>query len=204
MIPPGSLVLVVDDDRAFRDSMQRFLRSVGLAVEAFSSPREVLARAPVPPPACALVDLRMPEMTGLELQKELARLHPGLAVVFVTGRGDVSASVQAMRAGAVDFVEKPFDESRLLEAIERALGHAAARAASRTEVDDARGRLARLTPRERQVCDLVAQGLLNKQTAAELGMSENTVKVHRSRLMVKLDVASVADLVRLVDLARRG
>jgi FixJ family two-component response regulator len=170
-------------------------------VEAFASAPEFLARGPHDGPGCLVVDLRMPAMTGLELQEALERAGHAIPIVFISGHANVPASVTAMKAGAIDFLTKPVDDRRLLEAVEQALVRDAAARADRAAVDAARARMARLTPRERQVCALVATGLLNKQIAAELGASEKTIKVHRGRVMEKLGVGSVAELVRLVDRA---
>jgi FixJ family two-component response regulator len=202
VIPEGAKVFLVDDDPVFSTSLIRLLRAAGISAEAFASAREFLAGAVAEGPACALVDLRMPEVDGLELQDALDRTARKLPVVFISGAGEVSDSVKAMRAGAIDFLTKPVDERQLLDAIERALTEDVKQREQRRLRADARQRLNRLTPRETQVCHLVAQGLLNKQVAAELGLSEPTVKAHRQQVMSKLKVDSVAALVRLVDLVR--
>jgi FixJ family two-component response regulator len=207
MITPNAKVLVVDDDTGFRNSTERFLRSVGYAVETFDSPAKLLDRADGAPddaPTCVLLDLRMPGMSGLEAQNELMRRRDGPPIVFVTAHGDVPASVQAMKRGAVDFLEKPFDEQRVLEAIERALGKNCQDRSVRLASQQARARLDRLTARERQVCDYLMAGLINKQIAAELGIAESTVKVHRSRMMEKLGIDSVVALMRLRDQASQA
>jgi FixJ family two-component response regulator len=196
------LIFLVDDDPSVRKALQRLLRAAGHGVEAFASAREFLARPPHDGPSCLVVDLRMPEMSGLELQEELKRAGHQFPLVFISGHANVPASVTAMRAGAVDFLTKPVEDSRLLEAVGQALARDAAARVHRAEWDAARARLALLTPRERQVCALVATGRLNKQIAAELGASEKTIKAHRARVMQKLAVGSVAELVRLVDRAR--
>jgi len=199
-------VFVVDDDPAVLRSLARLLSAAGYRVEAQASPRAFLEAAPKDRPGCVIVDLRMPEIGGLELQDELSRRDFPLPLIFLTGHGDVSNSVRAMKSGAVDFLSKPCEDTALLEAVDRALARdAAARAqeaearAQREAREEARARFESLTPREREVCRLVARGLLNKQIAAELGTVEKTVKVHRGRVMKKLGVGSVADLVRLVD-----
>lgn len=202
MIPEGAKVFLVDDDPVFSTSLVRLLRAAGVSAEAFTSAREFLAGAVAEGSACVLVDLRMPEVDGLELQDALDRTARKLPVVFISGAGEVSDSVRAMRAGAIDFLTKPVDERQLLDAIERALSEDGRQREERRVRADARQRLNRLTPRETQVCHLVAQGLLNKQVAAELGLSEPTVKAHRQQVMSKLKVDSVAALVRLVDLVR--
>jgi len=207
MITPNAKVLVVDDDAGFRTSIDRFLRSVGYAVETFDSPAKLLDRADRKPddiPTCVLLDLRMPGMSGLEAQNELMRRRDAPPIVFVTAHGDVPASVQAMKKGAVDFLEKPFDEQRVLEAIERAVGKNVQDRSARVAAQQARARLDRLTARERQVCDYLMAGLINKQIAAELGIAESTVKVHRSRMMEKLGIGSVVALMRLRDQAAQA
>jgi len=195
-------VYVVDDDRGFLRSMDRLLRAAGCAVRTFTSAREFLAAAREAAPACVLVDLRMPGVSGLQLQDQMVAGGDPLPVVFLSGHAEFQAGVRAMKAGAIDFLTKPVTEGDLLQAIARALERDGRDRGHRVARDDARERLARLTPRERQVCDLVATGLLNKQIAAELGAAEKTIKCHRGRVMEKLAVGSVAELVRLVDLAR--
>jgi len=193
------LVFLVDDDPAVCKALMRLIGVAGYAVEAFDAPGAFLARAPHPGPTCLVLDLRMPGMTGLQLQEALERAGRTLPIVFISGRADVPASVKAMKAGAVDFLSKPIDEGELLAAIEGALERDRSRrtARARREVLDAR--FGRLTRREQEVCALVASGLLNKQIASELGTTEKTVKVHRGRVMAKLEVNSVAELVRLFD-----
>lgn len=198
MTETGPTVFVVDDDTSVLRALARLLRAAGYAVEAHASPRAFLERAPSQP-GCVVVDLRMPEVGGLELQEELERRGCALPLVFLTGHGDVSSSVRAMKAGAIDFLTKPCDDTDLLAAVERALLRDANARAARREQRALKARFEALTPREREVCLRVAQGLLNKQIAAELGAAEKTVKVHRGRVMEKLGVESVAELVRLVD-----
>ena len=204
MITPNAKVLVVDDDEGFRTSIERFLRSVGYAVEVFDSPAKLLERAPDDVPTCVLLDLRMPGMSGLEAQNELMRRGDAPPIVFVTAHGDVPASVQAMKKGAIDFLEKPFDEQRVLEAIERSVSKDVQDRSARIASQQARARLDRLTARERQVCDYLMAGLINKQIAAELGIAESTVKVHRSRMMEKLGIDSVVALMRLREQATQA
>src|SRR5262244_3678729 len=202
MIPPDAKVLIVDDDAGFRDSLGRFFNSMGIDVRTFRSGREFLAHVPEDGPSCVLLDLQMPKMTGLQVQEELARLGREIPIIFLTGHGAISASVQAMKRGAVDFLEKPFDERRLCEAVESALNQSIqSRRQSAAQLEAGR-RLDRLTPREHQVCGYVMAGLLNKQSADRIGIAESTVKVHRSRMMKKLGVTSVVELIRLVDTAR--
>jgi FixJ family two-component response regulator len=197
-------VLVVDDDAGFRASTERFLRAVGYSVETFDSPQTLLDRPHDDAPTCVLLDVRMPGMSGLEAQDELLRRGDAPPIVFVTGHGEVPASVQAMKKGAVDFLEKPFDEQRVLEAIERSLSKDVHDRSTRIAAQQARARLDRLTARERQVCDYLMAGLINKQIAAELGIAESTVKVHRSRMMEKLGIDSVVALMRLRDQAMQA
>ena len=199
--PPGARVLLVDDDAALRASLERFLRSAGYLVETFASGAAFLGAVPVAGPACALVDLCMPEMGGLELQETLRRQGQRIPLIFMTAFGQVSSGVQAMKNGAVDYVEKPCDEQRLLDTIDRALAMATQIDDESETVQQARERLARLTARERQVCTHLMAGLLNKQIAAQIGIAESTVKVHRARMMKKLGVDSVVELVHLVDQA---
>ena len=184
------VVFVVDDDHSFRRALERMLRVEGYAVEVFASARAYLERAPYDGPGCLLLDLAMPGIGGLELQARIARDEQALPIVFVSGHPDVKSGVHAMKMGAVDFLTKPVDSEVLLGAIRTALSRQAARL-------HARARLALLSRREHQVLGLVVQGLLNKQIAAQLGIAEKTVKVHRARVMEKTSSASLADLVRL-------
>ncbi|MCY1064367.1 response regulator [Nannocystis sp. RBIL2] len=199
MVQPERTVFVVDDDPSVLRSLERLLRAAEYAVEAYASPRAFLEGARMERPGCGVVDLRMPELGGLDLQEELSRRGLSIPLIFLTGHGDVPSSVRAMKAGAVDFLSKPCDDTDLLAAVERALSRDAEARAVRAETAAIQARFASLTPRERQVGSLVAQGLLNKQIAAQLGTAEKTIKIHRGRLMEKLGVESVAALVRLVD-----
>jgi FixJ family two-component response regulator len=191
-------VYVVDDDLIVLRAIDRLLRSSGFTVQTFDSPRAFLGRLPYDGPACLVLDLRMPELNGLEVQDRLALQATVMPIVFFSGASDVSATAQAMRRGAFDFLVKPVDDRTLVDTVARALSVAVERWRRRREEGELRARLARLTKRERQVCDLVAQGLLNKQIAHALGTSEATVKVHRGRVMSKLEVDSLAALVRLL------
>lgn len=195
-------VFVVDDDASMRRSVERLLRSFGYTVETFATAQAFLAREPVEETACLVLDLRMPGIDGLDLQARLAARGDDLPLIFVSGHGDVPSSVRAMKAGALDFLTKPFDESLLRAAVERALDVHAEQRASKASLDALRARFVTLTPREREVCDQVADGWLNKQVADRLGTSEKTIKVHRARVMEKLGVRSVAELVRIVDRLR--
>ena len=191
-------IFVVDDEPAVLAALERMLRASGYGVETFASPREFLDAAPQEGVGCLLLDLSMPEMTGLDVQDEMLRKGISLPVIFLSAYGDVPTTAHAMREGAIDFLVKPVREAQLLDAIERALSASSAREQRRVTQSDVKHRLARLTARERQVCDLVSRGLLNKQIAAELGTTEKTIKVHRGRVMRKLEVHSVAALVRLL------
>ncbi|WP_437760082.1 response regulator transcription factor [Sorangium sp. So ce1389] len=199
MAETAPTVFVVDDDPSVLRALERLLRAAGHAVEAYASPGAFLERAPSERPGCAVVDLRMPGLDGIELQEELSRRGCPLPIVFLTGHGDVPSSVRAMKAGAIDFLTKPCDDTDLLAAVARAIERDARARATLGEQQALRTRFEALTPREREVCVRVAQGLLNKQIADELGAAEKTIKVHRGRVMEKLGVESVAELVRLVD-----
>ena len=191
-------IFVVDDEPAVLTALERMLRASGYEVSTFNSPSAFLAAAPHEGVGCVLMDLSMPEMNGLEVQDNMHRKGITMPVIFLSAYGDVPSTARAMREGALDFLEKPVQEGQLLIAIERALDRASADEQRRISQSDVDERLSRLTPRERQVCDLVVRGLLNKQIGVELGMSEKTVKVHRGRVMHKLEVHSVAALVRLL------
>jgi FixJ family two-component response regulator len=191
-------VFAVDDDPIVLRAIERMLRSHSIAVEGFTSPAAFLARPSHDGVACLLLDLKMPGMSGLDVQAAMIAKGISMPIIFLSAQSDVPSTVRAMRGGAIDFLEKPVDEDQLLAALERArLQSMAMRRQQQLQRDTAQ-RLARLTKREREVCDLVAAGLLNKQIAVELGMSEKTVKVHRGRVTRKLDVDSVAALVRLL------
>jgi RNA polymerase sigma factor (sigma-70 family) len=196
---PAATVYVVDDDASVRKSLSRLISEAGYRVQAYTSPREFLARAPEAGPSCLVLDVRMPGATGLELQQTLASAAHEIPIIFITGHGDISMSVKAMKAGAVDFLTKPFAAKELLDAIERAVAKDTRDLGSEARDDEIRARLKRLTPRESQVFALVVTGMLNKQIAAELGVGEKTVKVHRARVMEKMQADSVATLVRLAD-----
>jgi RNA polymerase sigma factor (sigma-70 family) len=198
---PGARVFVLDDDLISLRAIDRVLRSNGFIVQTFTSPRLFLAQPPYDGPACLVLDLRMPGLSGLEVQEALARRAVLMPIVFFSGASDVPVAALAMRRGALDFLVKPVNDIELLDAVSRALSAASEHARQRREKDEIQTRFATLTRRERQVCELVAQGLPNKQIGFELGTSENTVKVHRGRVMSKLRVDSVAALVWL--LARR-
>ena len=193
------VVFVVDDDPSVRKGLTRLIAAAGYAVEAFASAPDFLAREPYAGPCCLLLDVRMPGLTGLDLQEALARTGRRMSIVFVSGHGDIAMSVRAMKRGAVDFLTKPLDERDLLTAIERAVVRDVHDASHDARVADVQKRAKTLTPREAEVFALVVTGMLNKQIASVLGIAEKTVKVHRARVMEKMRAGSVADLVRLAD-----
>jgi len=201
MIPPGSLIFLIDDDPSVRKGVSRLLRSAGYKSEVFASASDFLARKQHPGPTCVIVDVRMPGLNGMDLQETLIRFERQEQLVFITGHGDISMCAQAMKAGAVDFLPKPFRDVELLECVERALIRSAEQRRCKAEKNEAQRVLDLLTPRELEVMKLVVTGMLNKQIAGELGTAEKTVKVHRGRMMRKLNVTSVAELVRLTEKA---
>jgi FixJ family two-component response regulator len=192
-------VAIIDDDESARKSLARLMKSAGISAVTFSSAGEFLKAANDSQVDCAVTDLRMPDVDGIKLQQALAQIVPHLAIVFVTGHGDVPAGIKAMKGGAVDFLEKPVDDDALLDAVRRAAERSREARASRAEFDDLQRRYERLTPRERQVFQLITSGLLNKQAGAELGTGEKTIKVQRARVMDKMEAASLAELVRMAD-----
>jgi len=197
--PIPAAVYVVDDDAAVRKGLARLLRSAGHAVEIFASADEFLQRRAPGAPGCLVLDVNMPGLNGLQLQETIAGNGGELPIIFLTGRGDIPMSVQAMKRGAVDFLTKPVNADTLLSAVDLALERDRLQRRIRAEVDGIRQRLATLTPREREVFHHVVAGHLNKQTAAELGTVEKTIKVHRARMMEKMQVQSVAELVQLAE-----
>jgi len=197
-------VFVVDDDESFIVSVTRLLNAAGLSVQAFVSANDFLDAIRPDEPSCLVLDLRMPGMSGLELQDRLVADGNPIPIVFLSGHVGFQTGVRAMKTGAVDFLSKPCSDVDLIASVERALQRDARAREARALREKVRARLARLTPRERQVCDLVATGLLNKQIGGVLGAAEKTIKCHRGRVMEKLGVKSVAELVRLVDLAREA
>jgi len=198
MIGPATFVHVVDDDLAVRDSLRWLLEGEGLAVQTYASAEEFLGAFTNERPGCAIVDIRMPGMSGLELQEALARRHLRLPLVFVTAHGDVPLAVMAMRRGAVDFVEKPFTDEHLVEAVRRALGVHTRHPGGEEEPGVVRARAAGLSPRERDVLAAVVDGKSSKVIATELHIATKTVEAHRARIMAKLGAPSLAGLVRLV------
>jgi FixJ family two-component response regulator len=197
MIEPDAIVFVVDDDLSIRQTLDVLIRSAGLCVQTFGSAQEFLSSKRPDAPACLVLDVRLPGLSGLDLQHELAEAEIQLPIIFISGFGDIPTAVRAMKAGAAEFLIKPFRPQNLLDAIRRAIeGNRRARH-GRAEMLNLRRRVDSLTPRERQVMRLVVAGLLNKQIAAELGRSEITVKIHRARLMRKMQAQSLPELVRM-------
>lgn len=192
-------IFVVDDDPAVLKSLGRLLRSAGLHVETCNSPQDFLARHNPALPGCLVLDVAMPGLNGLEVQQALAAIGDERPIVFLTGHGDIPTSVEAMKRGAVDFLTKPVNAEDLLKAIHSAIVKDSVRRLERDEVEEFKQRLATLTPREREVLPYVISGRLNKQIAGELGTAEKTIKVHRARVMEKMKVQSVAELVRLAE-----
>ncbi len=199
MTAAAATVLIVDDDASVRKSLTRLVAAAGYGVQAFASAQEFLTRPPSTGPCCLVLDVRMPGLTGLELQRTLAQAPHRIAIVFITGHGDVATSVAAMKAGAVDFLTKPFARQALLDAIEQALARDTRELGTEARVEAISRKVALLTPRETAVFALVVTGMLNKQIASELGIGEGTVKVHRARVMEKMGAGSLAELVRLAD-----
>jgi FixJ family two-component response regulator len=195
----AAVVFVVDDDASVRKSLTRLISEAGYTVQTFASAREFLARTPTAGPSCVVLDVRMPGATGLDLQQTLASAAHDIPIIFITGHGDISMSVKAMKAGAVDFLTKPFAGKDILDAIQRAVAKDTRDLGAEARTDEIRERVKLLTPRESQVFALVVTGMLNKQIASELGVGEKTIKVHRARVMEKMRAGSVAELVRLAD-----
>jgi FixJ family two-component response regulator len=196
------VVYVIDDDPAIRRSVSRLLRSHGRRVEVFDKAGDFLGYPLPPGPACIVLDLQLPDVGGLDVQTLVGQKHEAMPIVFISGHGTVSDSVRAMKAGAVDFLIKPFDTTELIQAIDSALGRSKRAIERIASLDRDREAFSTLTERERQVCLRVAQGMLNKQIGSEFGTTEKTIKVHRGRVMQKLGTRSVADMVRLVERLR--
>jgi FixJ family two-component response regulator len=194
-----AIVFVIDDDRSVRAAIGDLLDAAGLNAQSFASPKEFLQAERPDVPACIVLDVKMPGMNGLQFQRELARLNVELPIIFITGHGDIPMSVQAMKAGAIEFLTKPFSDKDLLDAIRSGLEKDRVRHREAAAVANLRKRFDTLTPREQQIMALVAGGRLNKQIAADLGLSLITVKVHRGQVMRKLDVKSVSELIRIAE-----
>ena len=203
MPDPSSVVFVVDDDESLRRSLERLLRVSGYSVQTFSSAAAFLEQPEPDCPSCLLLDIRMPELTGLDLQQAVNQERPALSVMLMTGFADMESCILGMKAGAADFLLKPFDDNQLLDAVAAALAKSQDIRQSRAEYQELRQRFDLLTPRERQVFELVSEGLLNKQIAGRLGTREGTVKLHRANLIRKLQAHSVSDLVRMADRLRQ-
>jgi FixJ family two-component response regulator len=196
--PPAAVVFIVDDDDAVRSALRLLIRSVGLQAKAFASADEFLASYDARQPGCLVLDVRMPGMSGLELQQELNKRGATIPVIFITGHGDVPMAVEAMQHGAADFLQKPFGDQDLLDRVRKALANDAEARASMAVLAVTRQRLESLTPRETEVMRLVTRGKANKVIGAELGVSQRTVEIHRAHVMEKMQARSLAELVRMV------
>ena len=199
MTEPDGIVFVVDDDAPMRESLKDLICSVGLGVEAFASAREFLHSKRPEVPGCLVLDVRLGGISGLDLQKRMAEGDIDIPIIFITGHGDIPMTVQAMKAGAVEFLTKPFRDQDLLDAIQHALARDRKVRDQRAEIEELQSRYGSLTPREGEVMALVVAGLLNKQIAGKLGTSETTVKIHRHNVMEKMGAGSLAELVRIAD-----
>jgi FixJ family two-component response regulator len=197
MMGPDPIVYVVDDDASVRDAIKKLIASVGLRVETFGSAREFLAGKRPEAPSCLVLDVRLPDVSGLEFQRDLAKAGVQIPIIFISGHADVPVTVRAMKAGAVEFLTKPFRAQELLEAIQDAIAKDRVAWSERAQMTELRARYDALTAREKEVLNLVASGLLNKQIAAELGASELTIKTHRGHVMRKMGAESLADLVKM-------
>jgi FixJ family two-component response regulator len=192
-------VFIIDDDRGMRQSIQDLVESVGLHAESFATGGEFLERKRTNDPSCLVLDVRLPQMSGLDFQRQLAEIGMQIPIIFVTAHGDVPMSVRALKSGAVEFLTKPFRDQDLLDAIQQALQRDRAAQEQQAEIHDLQERYGALTAREQQVMALVVSGMLNKQIASEIGASEATVKIHRGNVMRKMRAGSVVDLVRMAD-----
>jgi FixJ family two-component response regulator len=200
-VPPSEqpVVFVIDDDPSLRDALKSLFQSVGLRVELFGSASEFMQSALPDAPSCLVLDIRLPRLSGLEFQTELANANIEVPIIFITGHGDIPMSVRAMKAGAIDFLTKPFRDQDLLDAVARAIERDRERRDDAMAIANLRAAYDTLTPREREVMALVTAGLMNKQVAGEIGVSEITVKIHRGHVMRKMAVRSLADLVRIAE-----
>ncbi len=194
-----SIVFIIDDDQSMRDALTRLLGTVGLSAQAFETPQEFLNTKRPDTPSCLVLDVRLPGLSGLDLQRELADVDPPIQIVFITAHGDIPMTVQALKAGAVDFLTKPFRDQQLLDAVQHAIDRDRTAWHQRAQLAELRRRYESLTRREREVMTLVVTGLLNKQIAAQVGTSEATVKAHRAQLMRKMEAESVAQLVTIAE-----
>ena len=194
-----SIVFIIDDDPLYRESSERLVRSVGFSVQSFQSARDFLNSRRPNVPSCLVLDVRMPGLSGLDLQQELARAGVRIPIIFVTGHGDIPMSVQAMKAGAVEFLTKPFRDQALLDAIRQAIRHDRVARQQHARNAELSRRYESLNPREREVLKCVVSGMLNKQIAGELGITERTVKFHRGHIMRKMQVKSLAELIRTAE-----
>jgi FixJ family two-component response regulator len=197
---PQSVVFVVDDDASVREAMQRLFRSVGLRAEVFASAAEFLRAKLADVPCCLVLDVRLPGLSGLDFQTELTKANIQLPIVFMTGHGDIPMTVKAMKAGAIEFLPKPFRDQDMLDAVRLGLERDRVRREGERTIADVRAKYASLTPREQQVMTFVTSGLMNKQIAGEMRLAEITVKLHRGNVMRKMDAKSLADLVRMADI----